>query len=223
MRLAVAMAIAALFATACNKGPATVDGIRLAQARGVYDPPPAKAKLTVTSDLIPDDDAVAKIVATVDKGAAIRLIVAMDVPWHEVRRIVDAVIAAGRKPVILIGKRSHLAALHLSDKLSGGPAIQLVAQLDGKICLAPPETKTAKCVTRYLDDHHIDRAFTRGLVDEGVKAYNLHDVELHIPPMMDWADVVRALDGARTCCGDTEVRVEILRPDETPRPPGGQP
>lgn len=202
---ALAMAL-----VACDVGPATVDGIRLAQARGAYDPPATKTSITITGQKKPSAAAIRDILAQTD-DEHVRLIIAMDVPWQTVDTTLDAVVAAGKKPVILVGKRKYVKAIHLSDQLSGAPAMQLTATMEGKICLSPPDTAKAKCVRRYIEDKHIDRAFTRGLVREGVEAYGLYDVELLVPGAMDWADVVRAVDGARTCCGDTDVRVKVLR------------
>ena len=44
---------------------------------------------------------------------------------------------------------------------------------------------------------------------ETVKKWERTDVAVTIDPATEWADALRAIDGARTCCGTTEVRVAL--------------
>ena len=57
----------------------------------------------------------------------------------------------------------------------------------------------------------IDRAHTRRLVREAVMEYKLFDINVQVAPKQKWADVVRILDGARTCCRGTTMRVKLNR------------
>ena len=39
--------------------------------------------------------------------------------------------------------------------------------------------------------------------------WGLSDVDVLVPDDVEWADVVRTIDGARTCCGKVEIRVAL--------------
>ena len=60
------------------------------------------------------------------------------------------------------------------------------------------------------DKKHVQRAFVRETIRDAVKAYGITDVDVMVTPDLQWADVVKTIDGARTCCGDTDVRVKLL-------------
>ena len=67
-----------------------------------------------------------------------------------------------------------------------------------------------------LDEKHIHRAFVRGNVDEAARAYQLREVQVRVEPDVEWADVVRTVDGARTCCGSKRLAVAIDRGEPAP-------
>ncbi len=183
---------------------AKVDGIVLAQADGVIDAEPGPTLR------LPGDDQ-----AKLPDGPVVRLAIARKVPWGEVHQMLERIEAAGKKPVLLVGKRFHVKAFVLSQKLKGKESIALTATPDFKACVSPPGVDEAKCV-QAVDKSYIDIAHTRTLVREAVKGYHLTDVNVEIAPNLPWADVVRTIDGARTAVRGTEIRVE-LRPWTPPK------
>lgn len=194
-------AAATLLLAACGKNPyeAVVDGVVLASADKVVMPAPGpNVKLTLDhlEPQIPD-------------VPVARLVIATDVSWGRVKTTLAAMQAKGVEPVILVGVDSDVRAFVLSDDFDG-PSIHLTSTPDGKFCVGPPTTNEAKCVTSS-DQKHINRAFVRETIRDAVKAYApLRNVDAMVTDDLEWGDVVRTVDGARTCCGDTEVRVKLL-------------
>ena len=71
-----------------------------------------------------------------------------------------------------------------------------------------------KC-TQRSDKLHADRAGIRQLVREARKGYRLDNLSLSVDPMIEYADYIRAVDGARTCCTKlpmTKVSV-VIQPE----------
>jgi hypothetical protein len=200
--LVVAVALAT--SSACDvrfkaKGHAKVDGILLPQARGVADAPDGPTLH------IPGDD-----LTTLPDAPIIRLAIARDVPWKTVLALMVRIEEAGKRPVLLVGKRLKVREFIISDELENSDSIALTATVDGKSCVSPPGVPEAKCV-QPLDKDRIDRAHTRKLVREAMNVYHLTDVNVEVPPNLGWADVVRTIDSARTCCKGTEMRVKLNR------------
>ena len=206
MRILPGFVVAVAVATnsACDvrftaKGHAKVDGILLPQARGVVDAPDGPTLK------IPGDD-----LTTLPEGPIVRLAIARDVPWKTVDALLVRIEAAGKRPVLLVGKRLKVREFVINEELENSESIALTATADGKSCVSPPGVPEAKCV-QPLDKDRIDRAHTRKLVREAVKGYKLTDVNVEVPLNLGWADVVRTIDSARTCCKGTEVRVQLNR------------
>ena len=99
----------------------------------------------------------------------------------------------------------------LTDEITG-PAIQITSTPDGKFCVGPPTVELAKCV-QSSDKLHINRAFVREIMRDAVAAYGLTEAEVHGVAALEWADVVKTVDGARTCCGKTVIKVKLAPPD----------
>ena len=184
---------------ACGKNPyeARVDGVVLADADGVVMPEEAPLVKLTLAELEPEIPAV----------PVVRLAIGLDVSWERVQKTIIGMKEKGVRPVLLVGQRSDIRAIVLSDELTG-PSIHLTSTNDGKFCVGPPTTNEAKCV-QSSDRKHISRAFVRELIRDAVQAYDLHDVDVMAAPDLEWADVVRTVDGARTCCGKTEVHVQL--------------
>lgn len=185
---------------ACGPNPyqAKIEGILLADADGVVpaeDGPLMKLSLEHLEPEIPD-------------APVVRLAIARDVSWQRVQTTLQAVRDRGARPVILVGKRSDVRAFVLSEEIGEG-SIHLTATPDGKFCVGPPDVPEAKCV-QGADKKHVQRAFVRETIREAVKAYGITEVDVMVTPDLEWADVVKTIDGARTCCGDTEVKVKLL-------------
>jgi hypothetical protein len=196
--------LAALALAACGPNPyqAKVEDILLADADEVHAVPPADeagplVKLS-REHLDPEIPDVPQF----------RLAIARDVAWEKVQKTLEAAKAKGAKPIILVGRRSDVRALVLTEEI-GEHSIHLTSTPDGKFCVGPPTTFEAKCV-QGADKKHVQRAFVRETIRDAVKAYGITEVDVMVTPDLEWADVVKTIDGARTCCGDTDVRVKLL-------------
>lgn len=195
---AITLLLALALAACEGKYQAKVEGVWIPQADSMVaaaDGPTFKMEVGVEMAALPDADRV-------------RLAIERDVPWRDVRELLERIESAGNEPVLLVGKARRVGAFVLNDALTGDRAIQILTTAEGKACVGPPGTTEYKCVARG-DREHVDRAYVRELVREAVGTYDLHDVEIEIPPELGWGDVVRVIDGARTCCGDTEMRVRL--------------
>lgn len=204
--LLAALIVAAAAAIGCGgKGDATVDGVLLAQAEGLVEAP-AGATLAV------DEKTVAS--AKVPSGAkVVRLAIGRKVPWNEVQKLMRKVEAAGARPVLLAGNRSDVKAINLEDPWPGGDrSIGVIAFIDGKACVQPPGALEAKCV-QSGSKNYIERAYVRELVREQVKMFSVQQVEVELATTLPWVDVVRTIDGARTCCKSPKIEVRVrLKP-----------
>lgn len=178
---------------------AEVDGVWIAQADALQKVPEGarvSLKEGETAQELPD-------------ASNIHLVIPREVLWRDVRAMAERIRKEGKIPHLLVASGREVGAIELEDKLEGR-AIEVFVTTEGKLCVRPPKSREAKCVQR-MDKMHVDRAFTRELVREAVAAYKLEDVIVEVPPDLQWADLVRAVDGARTCCGDKEVRVRLKR------------
>jgi len=187
---------------ACGPNPyqAKVEDILLADADDVVAVPKdsgplVKLSLEYLEPEIPD-------------APVFRLAIARDVSWERVQKTLEAAKAKGARPIILVGRRSDVRGFVLSDEI-GEHSIHLTSTPDGKFCVGPPTTFEAKCV-QGADKKHVQRAFVRETIRDAVKAYGITEVDVMVTPDLEWADVVKTIDGARTCCGDTDVRVKLL-------------
>lgn len=204
MRSALVIVALAALAGCKSKGHAEVDGVLIPQADGVVDAE-AGATLAVSA-------------ATIDRAAVpagsgpVRLAIAREVPWDRVAALIERVRAAGRTPVLLAGDDHQVKGFRLEDDKARGVerAISVISYIDGKACVRPPGGIEAKCV-QSPDGKYIDRAFLRELVREQVKMFDVQTVEVEVAGGLPWADVVRTIDGARTCCYETEVAVRMKR------------
>ena len=190
--------LAALAFSSCKSNrQAEVKGVWVAQADGLSKLPKGET-LAVNKgfsiETLPDAD-------------NILLAVARDVQWSLVRGLRKQILDAGKTPYVIVASDRKTGALELYEELQG-EAIDVFVSVGGKLCVAPPDSPEAKCVQRH-DKLHVDRAFTRELVREASKAWHLYDVTVEIPPDLEWGDVARAVDGARTCCYETQVRVRL--------------
>ena len=195
---AVSAALALVALTSC-KAPkqAHVGEVMLPQATGVI-----KADEGETVQVMPGQQ------VTIPSAPVVRLAVHRDVPWTNVVKLMHAIETDGNRPVLLVGDRMKIRAFVLSEEIDVEKAIQATATMDGKICVSPPHVAEALCSQR-IDKAHISRAGTRELVRKAMKGYGLTDVELVAPPELGWADLIRAIDGARTCCKGTTMRVKL--------------
>lgn len=204
MRRSLLVALVALIGCA-NKGEAEVDGVLLPQADGLIDAP-VGATMAVNAETIDT--------APVPAGSGmVRLAIARDVPWDRVNGLIDRVRAAGRIPFFLAGHAHKVKGFRLEDDKARGVdrVINVISYIDGKACVQPPGSIEAICV-QSPDGRYIDRAFLREQVRRQVKTFDITTVEVEVASGLPWADVVRTIDGARTCCYETEVAVRLKRP-----------
>jgi hypothetical protein len=194
--------LAVLVVAACGPNPyqAKVEDILLADADDVIAVPKDAGPLVKLS--------LEHLEPEIPDVPVFRLAIARDVGWERVQKTLEAAKAKGARPVILVGRRSDVRALVLTDEI-GEHSIHLTSTPDGKFCVGPPTTFEAKCI-QGADKKHVQRAFVRETIRDAVKAYGITDVDVMVTPDLEWADVVKTIDGARTCCGDTEIRVKLL-------------
>jgi len=163
----------------------------------------------------------AKLDVTAPPSAAeIRLVAGQRQQWREVRKAVAALEGAGKTVRLLSAQRRRIGEFVLYDELGDRP-IEVVTRTNGQACVRLPGVKEAKCVQR-ADAKHIDRAHLRQLVREAIKVSKLREVAVYVPGDMEWADVVRAVDAARTCCKETQrpkVKLVDLETREAPSAP----
>jgi hypothetical protein len=189
-----------LVLAACGSNPyeARVEGIRLADADKTIEAKPGPTVKLTLDDLEP----------AIPQAPAARLVIARDVSWARVQSTLGRFEAAGVEPVILVGSRGKVGALDLSEEISE-QSIHLTATSDGKFCVGPPTTGEARC-TKNQAGAHIPRNYVREEIRAAVKAYELTDVDVVLDGDLWWVDVVHAIDGARTCCKGTTVKVKIV-------------
>jgi hypothetical protein len=181
----------------CSPGEPKVGRSWLAEADGTV-PAPEGATIEVGVTPIPSRLA-----------GPVRVAIDRDVPYPQAIEALRAIERAGGQPMPLVAVRTHIEAVP-PPRPRAGDAIKLSARTEGKACVSPPDNDEATCVSR-TDHLHIDRAFVRQLLAQAVKEYGLRRVNVIIDPALTWADALRAIDGARTCCGagaGIEVSVE---------------
>jgi hypothetical protein len=178
-------------------GKARLAQVSGAQASGVQDIPDGP-----TVELLPRSAP-----PPLPDGPLLRVAIDREVPWHAVAVFLDTAARAGKQVVLLVGRRHKIAQFRLRDRLQGS-AIEAFVAAGGKTCIGPPRAREYKCV-QPMEGTYVDEAFVRELVREAMRGYDLRDVRLAIPRSLPWADVVRAINGARTCCDKVEMRVEL--------------
>lgn len=197
MRTPALILLAATALAGCDSHlEARVGGAVLPQALGVV--PAAKAPVVVVKKGDP--------LPVLPKGP-VRLAIDLRVPWSVVRDLVDGGVASGSQPILLVGQRNRLRGFVLDDPAERGPAIRLDPDGAGKFCLSPPESVEKYCVEAG-DRRHISSIYVREAMQKAVAAYQLTRVRVRPTDDTPWGDLVRTIDGARTCCkGPVQVTV----------------
>ncbi len=214
MRAALASCALALLA-GCGGGETKLGRARLAEADAI-DPAPAGpvVELPPPPPQPPGEPVNPKpppIEIPAGVAGPVRVAADRDVPYFHVADAAERISAAGGQPALIVAKRGKLGALP-RPSVAREESIRLVAYSDGRACVSPPGVEEATCVIRD-GGKHVDRAFTRELVRKARKEYGLTSVRVVLSPTLSWADAVRAIDGARTCCAEPmDVSVEMLLP-----------
>lgn len=190
-------------AGACQPVDVTVGRARLAQADGVAPAPPGP-----TIEVGPDGPAPAAPVG----GGPVRIAADRDAIWAEIVRAAQAVTAAGGEPVLLVATRARKiaampAAAPAPETTEG--VILLEVRADGTACVRPPGSIESWCIKRRLQDGRVERALVREHVRAAVKNGGGTHVHVRAVLSLRWGDVVRAVDGARTCCPGTTMTVSV--------------
>jgi hypothetical protein len=189
-------------ASACAPSEPKVGHVRLMEADGVIEPPPGPT-VEVPPGTLPDT-----------LGGTVRVAIDRDVSFAQAVAVLSAIEAQGASAVPLVIYRNRIAAMPpLAFAARGGAdTIRLEPRPDGRACVSPPETEEAACVVGQFSQH-VDRTGVRQIVKLAVKQYGLHKVNVVVrDPSMSWAEVVRTVDGARTCCGEgQEPEITVAR------------
>ena len=203
MRRAALLCLLPVAAVACDSNlEAEVGGATLAQAYG--------------ATAVPEAARAAPVVA-VRKGAPppslpagpVRLAIDIRTPWSEVRSLLDGAAATGSQPVLLVGQRHRVRAFVLDDPRPPGAAIRLDPDATGTFCLSPPGAAQKYCV-QTGDQLNISAIFVREAVQKAVREYGLPRIVVRPTDDLRWGNLVRTVDGARSCC-DTPVTVTVVR------------
>ena len=142
------------------------------------------------------------------EGEVVRLAIDRDVLYGEIAPLIAQVRARGGSPALLVGdRRQRLAAIAIDGWAPGETSIRVVATADGKACVSLPGIDEAKCVR--TTQARVDRSYVRELVREAFKASSLRRVTVEAEAGLRWGDVVRAVDGARTCCAGERIAVAL--------------
>jgi hypothetical protein len=130
-----------------------------------------------------------------------------EAPYGAVRALVQAVHAAGAEPVLLVSREGKMAALPPLEEAS---AVSILIELEdrGKTCVSPPAAEQRLCLQPPYKPK-VERASVPGLVRDAVKGYHLEQVHLRPSAALSWVEVVRGIDGARTCCAGVKMRVSV--------------
>jgi hypothetical protein len=193
----LALVVSVLGVAACDSHlEAKVGGAILPQAYGVVPAPPGPTVVVRPGKPAPP----------LPPGP-VRVAIDLHVPWSDIRPLLDAGLAAGSQPVLLVGQRNRLRGFVLDDVRQRGPELRLDPDGKGTFCLSPPGTAERYCVEAG-DHRHISSIYVREAVQKAVKEYGLTRVRVRPADETPWGDLVRTIDGARTCC-DQPVQVTV--------------
>ncbi|MEZ4402927.1 MAG: hypothetical protein R3B06_23095 [Kofleriaceae bacterium] len=195
MRPSFAVVVVVLALGGCdNRNQAKVGPAIMPQAMGTSPAPAGVPRVVVMPGQAP----------TLPPGPA-ALAIDVDVPWAEI-----ATLARGPDaPALLVGDHDVLRRFTLEDELDDGPSLRVTATGKGKFCLSPPRTQAAYCV-EGSDRRHISAAFVREAMAKALAEYGLTQVRVVPGDGLLWADLVRTIDGLRTCC-KVPIKVALVR------------
>ena len=185
-----------------GKGHAEVQNVLIPQADAYYPAPADGVELVVPNDI--------KEQPPLPTAKHIKLAIGRKVQWSFVATLLDRLDEAEKLVTVIAGNRHKVYAMKLDDGVKTKAAIEVTATEDGKACVQLPRAPMAKC-TQSPDGRYVPRTGVRQVVREAMKAMKIYDVIVLASPTLHWADVVRALDGARTCCGPDTMRVSLYR------------
>jgi len=194
MRRAVLLLVGLALPACDNRNEARIGGAIMPQALSSIPVPAGSTTVAVTPGPMP---------ALPDGPLA--LAIDVNVPWTQLLPTVRA-----RQPAFLVGDRDKLRGFLLEDELDpDGDAVKIIATSGGKFCVSPPGTDLAYCM-ESSDRRHISAAFVREVMSKAVAEYGITQARVDPDADILWADLVRTIDGARTCC-KVPVKVALLK------------
>ena len=131
-------------------------------------------------------------------------------PWNQVASLMKRAETAGTTARLLVNHHLKLRVLELGQAPSGDDYFKLEVRANGKVCAHPPYGSFAKCV-EGVQVKGVAPSWVRKLIREFIDAYGSHPVLLTAEPDATLQAVVRAADGARTCCKDKKIPVLLDR------------
>lgn len=204
-----------------NRFEAKVEGVLVAECDSgekLTDEMKKAPRLLVRADpQVPDEQ------LPLPASGAVQLVIERDVPWARVETLLAIVESKKLEAIIVAGQTHELRRFRLNDTLTGAPKFTITGDAKGKFCVQTAQLPQAYCVAGA--GKHIHRAFVRETVRDVVKKWEMTEATAYVDPAADWADVVRIVDGARTCCGkDKKVLVAVaVEAPLAPDAEGGNP
>lgn len=192
MRLPRAALLALLVCACDNRFEARVGAALLPQAYGTVPLPAGATTVVVTRGDTP----------TLPAGP-VQLAIDVDVPWSQI----STLVRTAPRPALMVGQRDARRGFVLEDELDNAFTLKVTASGKGKFCMSPPGTDEAYCV-ESSDKKHISAAVVRGVLRRAVAEYGLHQAWVIPTADLSWADLVRTIDGVRTCC-DRPLKVAL--------------
>ena len=130
--------------------------------------------------------------------------------WRRVKAVADRLQAQGSRAVYLcgMGVTDKVAAFVPTEQLQPGEHLVFDAGHEGDFFIARGNDKGTE--VKAFDHEHIAKSFIRETMGPLVAESHIHDVEVRADPHMDWADLVRAVDGSRTCCDGVSMRASLI-------------
>jgi hypothetical protein len=186
-----------VFLAGCEPMAVRVAGVTVPDVDGVR-PAPAAPHL-----LIPAEGAV----PPPPPGASAVLVVAdVDTPWGRVRDATEGLRLRGVAPYLVVSNHRKVRALWATEA-AARESILVEVMANHKSCIAPPRAAERMCVEEP-NGKHVSRAAVRSLVRDAVKGYGLDRVHVVVDSQVSYADALRAIDGAATCC-ERRIHVSI--------------
>ncbi|MBK9071499.1 MAG: hypothetical protein IPL79_10920 [Myxococcales bacterium] len=215
--LALSMIAALLASLACGKNPyiAEVGGAILPEADRASDVPGGLSVIVVKTTT---DEKKLQLTA----GPA-RVAIDRGVSWVRVLPFLQRLKAAGVKPVFLTGYRDEARAFVPTDVISDKPPITIDVNRAGDFCISPPtgfydipvaigepaKGENIESICIETDMISISRANVREAMREAIKQYGVTEVMIRMDEQAAWLDMVKAVDGVRTCCGKTAMKAAV--------------
>lgn len=137
----------------------------------------------------------------------VRIVADGDATWQEVAAAMDAVRAAGGEPWLAMRHRTEVKALPPFLPRVADPALRIIAE-ETRACIWIPDAMEGVCVSRG-DKKHIDRTGMRQTLRQVIDETGISRVRMVVWPTTSYANAIRAIDGARTCCFETPVEISL--------------